>query len=499
MKLLRSLTLARLVVILTFVAVFVMAARAPLDTDMLWHLRAGEWQVTHHALLRMDEFSHTRAGLPWINHSWLSQIILYGAYALLGNLGLTLYTAVLATAGMFFVYRQMEGDPIVRAFVTVLGAAAAAIFWSPRPQMMSFLLSTVVLYLLWLYLEKGIDRLWFIPLVMALWANLHGGFAIGFILMVLATAGEGVHWLFEGVLRGPAREGEPPRPTLKPVWRLMIVGLVSAAAISLNPYGPSMLLYPFRTVGIGVLRDYIQEWAAPNFHQPETWPFIWLLLGTLGAAAVSSRRLGWREAVMVAGTAYSALLAGRNIATFAVVASPVLSVHLDDWLKGYHYRLNWERRPARVSLAALNWLLLGLILVAGGIKVAYAVESQRIEETARQTLPVEAVAYLEQHHLPGPLFNSYNWGGYLIWEVRDYLVYVDGRTDLYDDELLRVYLATYYAQSSWRNNLDSAGINTVLIESTSPLAQVLGLSEGWRQVYSDAVASIFVREVPLDQ
>ena len=101
-KALRWLTLSKLLVIVTFVAVFVMAMRTPLDTDTLWHLRAGEWQVQHRALLRIDIFSHTRQGQAWINHSWLSQIILYAMYILLGDPGLAFYTAVLATAGMFF-------------------------------------------------------------------------------------------------------------------------------------------------------------------------------------------------------------------------------------------------------------------------------------------------------------------------------------------------------------------------------------------------------------
>src|SRR5688572_19235069 len=105
-KWLRALTLGRFVVLFTFIAVFVMAVRAPLDTDTLWHLRAGEWQVQNQSLLRVDLFSHTRAGEAWINHSWMSQFIIYGFYSALGDAGLALYTAILATAGMYFIYRQ---------------------------------------------------------------------------------------------------------------------------------------------------------------------------------------------------------------------------------------------------------------------------------------------------------------------------------------------------------------------------------------------------------
>jgi len=490
MKWIRGLTLSRLLVALTFIGVFVMATRAPLDTDMLWHLRAGEWQVAHRALLRVDLFSFSRAGEPWINHSWLSQIIMYGFYAALGDVGMALYTSILATAGMVFVYRTLEGNAVVNAFVTVMASAAAAVFWSARPQMVSFFLSAVVFYLLWRYLEKDSDRLWFIPPVMLVWANLHGGFAIGFILMVLSTVGEAARWLFDEVLGG--QEG----PGFRRVGRLAVVGLVSAAAVGINPYGPRMILYPFHTVGIGVLQDFIQEWASPNFHQGQTWPFIWLLLGTLALAGLSKRRLGWRDAVLVTGTAYASLLAGRNIATFAVVASPVLAVHAQSWLDELGLRLHLDRRPP-TALAIVNVVILLAALGAGAAKAAYALNPVLLLQAREAGLPVKAVAYLEREQPPGPLFNSYNWGGYLILTARDYPVYVDGRTDLYDDDLLRGYLDTYFAQPGWQARLDATGANLVLVEANAPLAQVLALSDGWTLGYADAVAVVFQREEPI--
>lgn len=494
-KWLRAFTLRRLVILITFIAVFVISMRAPLDHDTFWHLRAGQWQVEHRALLQVDVFSHTRQGEPWINHSWLSQIILYGMYAALGDPGLALYMAILASAGMFFVYRQLSGDPMVRGLVIVLSAAAAAIFWSPRPQMMSFFLSTVILYLLWLYQKRGIDRLWLIPPIFLAWANLHGGFAIGFILLTLALVGDTLRWL-SAKLHALPEEGD--LPTLNSSLRLVVIGLVSAAVVSVNPYGPALLLYPFRTVGIGALQDYIQEWASPNFHNPQTWPFIWMLLGTLVAVGLSGKRLDWRDTVMVAGTGYSALLAQRNIPTFAIVAAPVLSHHISEWLAQYSFRLNWDRRPRTAGLAAANVLLLALTVIGALVWVVSVLNPVALTESRRERFPVDAVEFLREERYPGPIFNSYNWGGYLIWEARDYPVYVDGRTDLYDDQLLRDYLNTYLAQSGWDERLYQDGIATVLVEETSPLAQVLRTEPEWDRVYDDDRAVIYTRRSPLE-
>ncbi len=498
-KRLPSLTLSRLLMIIAILAVFVMAVRAPLDTDALWHLRAGEWQMQNRAFLRWDEFSNSRPGDVWKNHSWLAQVIMYLVYLPLGDAGLSLYMAVLAAGGLFFVYLLCDGDPLVRAFSVILGGATAAVFWTPRPQMASFFLSTVVFYLLWLYQRRGVDRLWSIPPVMMLWANLHGGYAIGFILMVLSIAGDVLRWFFDGVLGGPVRDTPADPPTLKPVKRIIIVGLVSALASCINPLGPQVLLVPFETVGISVLRDFIQEWSTPDFHRIETWPFIWLLSLTVAAAGLSRKRLDWRDAIFVTGFAYGSLLAGRNIAAFAVVAPPVLSLHLNDLMEERRIVFKWNRLPTRGLYVALNWILLLLILGASAYKVAYALSPDVMLEAQKEWLPADATEFIRETRPPQNLFNSYNWGGYLIWELRDYPVYVDGRTDLYGDELLKVYMSLIFAQPGWEAKLDQAGINTVMVEPYTPLARVLSVRGSWEQVYADDVAIVFVREEPLDQ
>src|SRR5262245_21481752 len=149
----RQLTIERAAAIILFALLFAMAARVPTDTDTWWHLRSAEY-ILSHGFIYTDPFSFTKLGQPWIDHSWGSQLILYGFWKVAetfgsGNFGLAIYTAALATAGMYIVYRMCEGNVYLRAFAVVLGAATAAVFWSARPQMLSFFLSTMVLYLLY--------------------------------------------------------------------------------------------------------------------------------------------------------------------------------------------------------------------------------------------------------------------------------------------------------------------------------------------------------------
>ncbi len=496
----RKLTIQRLMVAILFILLFTMAVRVPTDTDTWWHIRSGEYIVDHQMIPKTDPFSFTRYGHAWIDHSWGSQLVMVGFYKVFGgsgqpgdtgNIGLALYMAGLATAGMAFVYLMCEGNVYVRAFVVVLGAAAAAVFWSPRPQMFSFMLGALVLYLLHLYKRKQIDRLWLIPVIMVIWANLHGGFAIGFIFLFGTLAGEVLGNLFN---RDDDRVVRWPR-----LKRIALVTGVSIPAIALNPYGVQMLSYPFRTVGIGVLQDFIQEWASPDFHEPQAWPFAILLLGVLAAAGLSSRRIDWTDLVLVCGTGLMGLTAGRNIAVFAIAATPVLSRHVDTWLADRGWRLH-PRRTVSKPVLITNWLLLGLIVLGGLVKIAAALNEKTVRDAQELYFPVEAAAFLKETPPPGHMFNSYNWGGYLMFAAPDVPVYVDGRTDLYDDAFLRDYLNVVFIRDGWAEKLDAQQIGFVAIEAESVLATMLRTQpDVWEEhLFDDDRSAVFVRIAPDD-
>lgn len=478
----RHLTITRAASIIIFLLLFMLATRIPTDTDTWWHIRSGEYTLIN-GMIYADPFSHTMQGEPWINHSWGAQIVLYAAWSLLGNTGLALYTSILATVGMYFIYRMCAGNVYLRGFALIIGAAAAAIFWSPRPQMFSFALSAVLLYLLYMYQRRQADRLWLIPVVMLAWGNLHAGFSIGYILLGGVIAGEALGNVF-----APQADAFMGWPRL---LKLVLVSVVSAAALVINPYGLQLYTVPFDTVSIGALQDFIQEWNSPNFHERQTWPFIALLLGLFGAAGASRLRLRWPDYVLVGGTLFMALTAGRNIAVFVVVATPVLALHLDAVLN----ERGWVLRPVQrvtPALVRINLLLIGLIALMVVFSVLSTLDAETVHETQSQYLPLDAVDYLNTENPPGPIFNSYNWGGYLIFAAPEYPVFVDGRTDLYGDAFLTRWYAAAIGVAGWRETL--AGINLVLVERDSGLVSNLQAESGWSLAYADDLAVIFMRD-----
>ncbi|HLY27514.1 MAG TPA: hypothetical protein VKQ72_14315, partial [Aggregatilineales bacterium] len=316
----------RLMTAVLFVLIFALAMRIPVDTDTWWHLRSGAYILAQHSIPLTDPFSFTRLGLPWIDHSWGSQIVLYGIYSLFGghgqpgdngNIGLALYTALLATGGMVFVFLMCPGNVYLRAFIVAWAAAAAAVFWSARPQMMSFFLGTVVLYVVFLYKWRKVDRLWLLIPIMILWVNLHAGFFIGFLILAGTIAGELLGRLFDA--------DNPDVLSWSQIRKLALMTALAFAALVINPNTVQMWTYSFRTIGIGVLQQYIQEWASPDIHGRETWPFVFMLLGLIAAVGLGSKRIEWTDLVLTCGWGFLALYAGRNISSFAVVAAPVLA------------------------------------------------------------------------------------------------------------------------------------------------------------------------------
>jgi hypothetical protein len=478
----KSLPLPHLVIAIAFISLFALAVRTPADTDMWWHLRTGQYILETRSLPTTDPFSATMIGTPWIDVHWLSQVILYGAFALSGTAGLAIFVALLAVFAFWFVWKQMEGGVFLRAFILILAAVTAAPVWTPRSQMATFVLTAALSYLLYLYKWKQIDRLWLVPILFVAWVNLHGGYIAGFMLLGMTLVGEAIHALLH-----VTADEIICWPRLR---KLFWITLISGAVLLINPYTIGVVLLPFKTVNIGVLQDFIQEWASPNFHELFLQPMIWMLLLTLGAIGWSGRRFDVTDAAVLSLFAYITFLAQRNIGLFALVCAPILSRHAAAlWAKS-----RWSQRRLSRGLPGLNWLLLILIGLAAALAVVVRLLPAAQAKAEAAQLPVGAVNWIEQHQPAGPLFNSYNWGGYVLWRLwPDYPVYVDGRTDVYDDQFLRNYLAIVSIQPDYAARLERTGAKIVLIEADSPLADFLQRDPNWHVVYRDQLAVIFTR------
>jgi len=498
-------TTRRLLDLILFLAIFTMAVRLPADTDTWWHLRAGQYIVETRTIPTVDPFSHTRAGLAWIDHGWLAQIGWYGLFALGGWPGLSLGLAALVTLSFWLIWRVTPGNPFIRAFITLLGAMTSAVIWVARPQMVSFMLAALILFILEHYKRsaksKDLDSIapiiYALPLLIMLWANIHGGYAIAFMLIAAYLLGETMNHL--------THHTDDPVMTWLQMKQLVIITALSFLLVAVNPHTWQMWLYPFRTVNISVLRDFIQEWRSPDFHQAMTWPFIGMVLLTLTVISQARRRVDWSDLALLGMWTTLSLFAGRNIGLYGLLTVPALARYTDAVIGRYLPPLSPP--PIRGGMggvaliqgnrkmggkARLNIAIVALLVVAALLKIGVALSPQARETYLTETLPVKAAEFIQRTQPAGPMFNSYNWGGYLIFTLwPTYPVYVDGRTDLYDDVFLRRYFNTMKAGDGWQQALQDDNINLVFIEHDSILAKLLRLDPQWQSIYEDDIAIIF--------
>jgi len=258
-----------------------------------------------------------------------------------------------------------------------------------------------------------------------------------------------------------------------------------------NPNGTKLYAYPFQTLRSPAMQSSIAEWASPNFHRAEYWPFLFLLMATAVALAWSPRRVRARDILLLLAGTLAALTSIRFIPFFVLVAVPVLSKAVSIEKKS-----PWEVQPAsprsRLPLPVVfnAAALLGMVVFTAW-HISDVVHRQ--PEAEARVFPAAAASYLRAHPA-NPIFNHYDWGGYLIWKLYpETRVFIDGRADLYGDDLLRQFAGTYQLRSDWRRALTEWQIGTVLVPPDSALAQALRIDPAWTIGFEDARAVVFVR------
>jgi hypothetical protein len=471
-----SLTFRRIFPIVLLSMVFVLALRqsVSIDPDLWWHLKAGQQIIDTRSIPHTDDYSFTKQGSEWVAHEWLSEVIMEAIYRVTGLVGLVTIFSLIIVIALWLVYRRCDGQPYAASTAILLAAAASFPLFGVRPQMLTLLLASIYIVLLEGYDRK---RVWWLVPLMILWVNLHAGWALGLALISL--------YIVSAVLDGEWKH-------LKP---LLIVLVICAAVVPLNPNGFRMFSYPYETLTSASMAAFIQEWASPDFHKATYLPLAILLLSTFAAMALSPKRARPGEIFLVLITALGALRSVRHIPIFSLFAAPVLAKHL--WAiakeRGWDKLLTGpEARPTGIKLA-INVVLLLAPLALGVSRIWHFASHQRSYETIRN--PVAAVEFLKSHQLPGPMYNRYGWGGYLIYQLYpEYRVYIDGRADVYGDAFFAEAMRVYDGTGDWTSSLDRYGIKTVLISPDAPLANLLRNDGGkWTVVYEDNQAIIFSR------
>ncbi len=460
------------------------------DLDMFWHLAVGNWIVQHGSVPHTGILSRTAADLPWIAYSWGSEVLLSRAYAWFGLIGLGAFGSALTfMVALVLLWSLLR---LAANFWIALMLWAATCFGAlfslmPRPVFFSMAFYVVVLTLI-LEAERSGNtrRLWFLPPLFLLWANLHIQFIYGLFLIGLLLVPPVIHAvasLHPAVKRWI--EGQITPPSL----RLPKVAAVLTACIAATCVGPYS--YHLYNVVLNYSRakltySTIQELQPVSYtHEAQ---YIPLLITAAAFFALGKRtKIPLYQALLLTTATLVSVRTLRDTWFICFTAAIILA----ETLGAFPERVR-ERTPARqiwleTSGVGAAWALI-IVLLAQSTHF----NSRDLNRAISANFPVDACNYLRRTLPPGPMYNSFNWGGFLTWYLPMYPVAVDGRNDLYDGRLGEILLRTESDANFYQQNpyLNESGF--VLVNAKESLARQLSVDPGYRRTYADTQAEIYV-------
>ena len=481
------LNLRQVFFLILILGLFLMTLRPIADPDFWWHLRTGQLIVQTHTIPHFDPFSFTNNGKPWVAHEWLSEVFMYSLYRI-GGYGLLIFVFSIVICGAFilaYLRSPQESKPYIAGFTLFLGALATAPTWGVRPQMISLLLTSLFLFVLDRFRNTGkFIYIFPLPIITLVWVNLHAGYFLGLAIISIYIAGD----LFDLIKNELQKtEGSAISNLKSPLILSAVLGVSVLTAIA-NPNGFNILLYPFQTLNSPAMQQFIQEWFSPDFHLLEWQPLALFFLALIGLGMLSRKSISPTKILLTLCFGYAALRSMRNVPLFAVVAIPILAEQVGSLVK--------IRPEIKTPSRLLKWMIpimLFCIVSVIGFRFVQVTQGQSLSEA--ENFPKAAVDWIEKNQPKGNLFNSYGWGGYLIWRLYpQYPVYIDGRADVYGDKFIFTYLDVYRAQTEWEQVLDAQFVQLVLVESESGLASALRQSGDWVISYEDQISIIFERK-----
>ncbi len=452
-------------------------ANSYLETDLWWHLASGRWIVQHETVPATDPFSQYGHDRPWTAYTWLFDVISLKVHQNFGLLGIEYLKAILALLfglTLYCLLQKLVGSFGFGALLTALVLAACLPLATPRPWLFTILFFSVELALLTNLRNRGRTRaIWILPLLFALWANLHVQFIYGFVLIGF--------FLVEGLAQRFWRGTEGYTGTWSSARLYALILVLCAGAVCVNPYGLSI----YRTVweyanqsGIYLL---IQDLSPPNFRSPTHWIFIVLVLG--GALVIGqSRTRSVLPYLLLLFGVFAGLRMQRDVWLGALAGAVILAgwpagrriiTRDDEWVPGF---------KSVLAVVVISFIIVPFV---------WPQKQAELQRQVGNYFPVEAVRFVSSRSEAGPLFNDFGWGGYLIWTLPGMRVSIDGRTNVHSvPRVARSYL-TWSGNSDWASDPDLQRARLILAPRTQALVSILRLHPGYRVIYEDGLAVVF--------
>lgn len=461
------------------------------DGDTGWHIRTGEWILSHHSIPTQDFFSFTRSGHPWFAWEWGWDLLFGAIHKFWGLEGVAFVNVLILGIFAVSLYRlalRASGNELASFFVTTIAVCASSVHWLARPHLLSWLFFIWFLHLIRDLQEGRRQPLYLMPAIAAIWANVHPSFFLSLLLLLLAASEEALQLFINGGTWVAIHK--KCRPFL---WAMASCLL----ATLLNPYSWRLHWHIVAVLNSGIVNG-IQEYQSLNFHNPPGGFFECVLL--LASAAVF-----WRfqtktadSTISVLFWAHLALVSVRNVPLFVMVAAPIIAKMLNHLTTTTISRLRpvygivsqisqdirfFERQRHIHVLSALGVLMLAGLFAWG----APGFEGQ-FNPYAFPGPAIPVVAASNAHRI----FATDQWGGYLIYRLYPAKrVFIDGRADIFGSEVPKAAIGICNTRYDWKGQLDRFAVDMVIIKPDAPLAAALKVSPDWEILFDDGKAIVF--------
>jgi hypothetical protein len=458
-------------------------------SDFWWHLRTGQVIVQTGRVPTVDLFTFTRAGQPWTNQAWLTQVVFYLLYGVGGLPLILLFFRGSIVAGYALVEAACLQDGRTGARSAALATVCAMLLgnlnWGVRPQAVSFLCFGILVYVLERYRVRGGRIVWALPVLFAVWANLHGGFVFGLALLAIYA----LAWIARDLVVG--------RSVSEGGRRILLVLGLSLAALALNPAGPlgmARYVLGFTQSQTTMVRNL--EFLPLSLRERDG--LVFFVLMALFIVLVIVRRVSFPHYLVAALAVFGflSLYTRRVLPWFGMMAAPAFALTFAFPRSGRKVAAH----PSRLR-QALNTLCLGVILVAILASLPWV----------RPLLPRfrEGFSYLDTRWTPVAAgqelcamgsttraFSDIAYASYLTWTCPTMPVFMDARFELYPTEMWTDYLLVTNGQYGWEDVLRKYGIGAILADKEDQriLIQAAHASSAWVTEYEDSHAALLVRE-----
>lgn len=434
------------------------------DPDLWGHLFFGKEILQRVRVPAVNLYSYTAPDYPWINHEWLAEVIFYEIFSLFGSPGLIVLKVIIGAMIVWIldlIIKKRAASPFARVLTLVWSMAILCPGFNVRPQLFTYLFFAIFVFLFYRYDEGKKRILYWAPLLMILWVNLHGGFVAG-----LGALGLFSLWT---VVRGN-------RGLIMPV----ALALVS---VLLNPYGFRLL--SFLTEDL-LLHRPITEWQPIALGDASFWQFKLALLALLVCSAWRGFWQRW-DFVLALLAGWFALRHQRHMPLFAIVAAPLLA-------EGIHEVISWMEGKVRGWVLAFAILPISLAQFASIGRVHWEHGFRLVVSPLEY--PTQAADFLKRNAVRGNLVVPFDWGEYFIWKFYPGIrVSIDGRyTTAYPREVIEAHWEWMEAGEGWRRLLERYPAEIAITNRHHPVTSLLRKDPEWVYIYSDPGSFIFVRK-----